>query len=139
MRGIVDAALRRLSRRFKRLYVRVGHASIAAEKLLRPLILQVLYNVRRERQLVEQLHLMLLQWFVWLSLDEAVWDATTFTKNRDSLLDVNIATAFLQKVLATRKRKRCGRPFDTTGLTVFRTLGRRAPNSLACSRALLPS
>ena len=101
LRVVVDAALRRLSPRFERLYVRFGRPSIAPEKLLRALIVQVLYTVRSERQLVEQLQYNLLfQWFVGLSLDDAVWDATTFTKNRDRLLDGDIATAFFQEVLA---------------------------------------
>jgi transposase len=83
------------------LYVRFGRPSIAPEKLLRALLLQVLYTVRSERQLVEQLQYNLLfQWFVGLSLDDAVWDATTFTKNRDRLLTGDIAEAFFQEVLA---------------------------------------
>lgn len=101
LRAVVDAALRRLSPRFERLYVRWGRPSIAPEKLLRALLLQVLYTIRSERQLVEQLQYNLLfQWFVGLSLDDAVWDATTFTKNRDRLLTGDIAEAFFQEVLA---------------------------------------
>ena len=84
LRAVVDGALRRLSPRFEKLYVRFGRPSIAPEKLLRALLLQVLYTIRSERQLVEQLQYNLLfQWFVGLSLDDAVWDATTFSKNRD--------------------------------------------------------
>ena len=101
LRTVVDAALRRLSPRFERLYVRWGRPSIAPEKLLRALLLQVLYTIRSERQLVEQLQYNLLfQWFVGLSLDDAVWDATTFTKNRDRLLTGEIAEAFFHEVLA---------------------------------------
>jgi transposase len=101
VRLIVDAALRRLSPRFEKLYVRFGRPSIAPEKLLRALLLQVLYTIRSERQLVEQLQYNLLfQWFVGLALDDAVWDATTFTKNRDRLLTGDIAEAFFQEVLA---------------------------------------
>ena len=93
--------MRRLSPRFDTLYVRLGRPSIAPEKLLRALLLQVLYTIRSERQLVEQLQYNLLfQWFVGLSLDDAVWDATTFTKNRDRLLTGDIAEAFFQEVLA---------------------------------------
>ena len=88
-------------RQFDRLYVRWGRPSIPPEKLLRALLLQQLYTIRSERQLVEQLQYNLLfQWFVGLSLDDAVWDATTFTKNRDRLLTGDIATAFLREVLA---------------------------------------
>lgn len=101
VRRVVDDALRRLSPRFERLYVRWGRPSIAPEKLLRALLLQHLYTIRSERQLVEQLQYNLLfQWFVGLSLDDAVWDATTFTKNRDRLLTGDIAEAFFQEVLA---------------------------------------
>ena len=101
LRLVVDAALRRMSPQFERLYVRWGRPSIAPEKLLRALLLQHLYTIRSERQLVEQLQYNLLfQWFVGLSLDDAVWDATTFTKNRDRLLTGDIAEAFFQEVLA---------------------------------------
>jgi transposase len=101
LRVIVDDALRRLSPRFEGLYVRWGRPSIAPEKLLRALLLQHLYTIRSERQLVEQLQYNLLfQWFVGLSLDDAVWDATTFTKNRDRLLTGDVAAAFFQEVLA---------------------------------------
>ena len=101
VRRIVDEALRRLSPQFERLYVRWGRPSIAPEKLLRALLVQILYTIRSERQLVEQLQYNLLfQWFVGLSLEDAVWDATTFTKNRDRLLAGDIAEAFFQEVLA---------------------------------------
>jgi transposase len=101
VRTIVDEVLRRLSPQFERLYVRWGRPSIAPEKLLRALLLQQLYTIRSERQVVEQLQYNLLfQWFVGLSLDDAVWDATTFTKNRDRLLTGDIADAFLREVLA---------------------------------------
>jgi transposase len=100
VRTVVDEVLRRLSPAFDGLYVRWGRPSIAPEKLLRALLLQQLYTIRSERQLVEQLQYNLLfQWFVGLSLDDAVWDATTFTKNRDRLLTGDIATAFLREVL----------------------------------------
>jgi transposase len=98
---MVDEVLRQLSPQFERLYVRWGRPSIAPEKLLRALLLQQLYTIRSERQLVEQLQYNLLfQWFVGLSLDDAVWDATTFTKNRDRLRQGDIADAFLREVLA---------------------------------------
>ena len=104
LRLVVDAALRRLSPRFEQLYVRWGRPSIAPEKLLRALLLQVLYSIRSERQLIEQLQYNLLfQWFVGLSLDDAVWDSTTFTKNRDRLLMGDIAEAFFQEVLAAAR------------------------------------
>jgi transposase len=100
VRAMVDEVLRQLSPRLEKLYVRWGRPSIAPEKLLRALLLQQLYTIRSERQLVEQLQYNLLfQWFVGLSLDDAVWDATTFTKNRDRLLAGEIADAFLREVL----------------------------------------
>ena len=87
IRSMVDKALEELSPRFEGLYSRVGRPSIAPEKLLRALLLQVLYTVRSERMLMEQLEYNLLfRWFVGLSMDDAVWDVTVFTKNRDRLL-----------------------------------------------------
>jgi hypothetical protein len=81
-------ALARLSPRFGTLYVNFGRPSIRPEKLLRALLLQALYTIRSERQLMEQLDFNLLfRWFVGLGIDDAVWSPTTFTKNRDRLLD----------------------------------------------------
>jgi len=101
LRTMVDDALRRLSAKFERLYAATGRPSIAPEKLLRASVLQMLYSIRSERQLVEQLQYNLLyQWFVGLSLDDAVWDASTFSKNRDRLLDGEIAQGFFTAVLA---------------------------------------
>jgi len=101
IRRMTDVALRRLSRRFDRLYSTTGRPSIPPEQLLRALLLQLLYSVRSERLLMEELdYSVLYRWFVGLSLDDAIWDATTFTKNRDRLLDGDIATAFFTEVLA---------------------------------------
>jgi transposase len=95
-----DAALQRLSRRFARLYSRVGRPSIAPEKLLRALLLQVLYTIRSERLLMEQLdYNLLFRWFVGLNADEPVWAPTVFSKNRDRLLDGDVAQAFFTEVL----------------------------------------
>jgi transposase len=100
IRQMVDAALQQLSRRFDGLYSEIGRPSIAPEKLLRALLLQVLYSVRSERMLMEQLNYNLLfRWFVGLNLDDPVWDATTFSKNRDRLLEGDVAQAFFQAVL----------------------------------------
>ena len=88
IRRITDRALARLSPRFGTLYVNFGRPSIAPEKLLRALLLQALYTIRSERQLMEQLdYNLLFRWFVGLGMDDAVWSPTTFTKNRDRLLD----------------------------------------------------
>jgi len=101
IRRMTDAIFDRLSPRFDRLYSTMGRPSIPPEKLLRALLLQGLYTVRSERLLIEQLQYNLLfRWFVGLSMDDPVWDATAFTKNRDRLLDGEVADAFFQEVLA---------------------------------------
>src|SRR5205085_10293724 len=85
-------------------YSTMGRPSIPPEKLLRALLLQLLYSIRSERLLMEELdYNILYRWFVGLSLDDAVWDATTFTKNRDRLLDGDVADAFFAEVLAAIK------------------------------------
>jgi transposase len=100
IRRITDRALERLSPRFGTLYVHFGRPSIPPEKLLRALLLQALYTIRSERQLMEQLdYNLLFRWFVGLGMDDAVWVPTTFTKNRDRLLDGDIAQAFFEAVL----------------------------------------
>ena len=99
IRVMVDGALKRLSPRLEALYSQIGRPSIAPEKLLRALLLQVFYSVRSERLLMEQREYNLLfRWFVGLSVDEAVWDATTFTKNRDRLLEGDIAQEFFTAI-----------------------------------------
>lgn len=100
LKALVEPVLAELSPRFDELYARGGRASIPPEQLLRALLLQVLYTLRSERQLIEQLHYNLLyRWFVGLGMDEPVWHATTFTKNRDRLVGGAIAEAFLAGVL----------------------------------------
>jgi transposase len=101
IRQMTDAVFERLSPRFDRLYSDIGRPSIAPEKLLRALLLQALYTVRSERLLMEQLQYNLLfRWFVGLSMDDPVWAPTVFSKNRDRLLDGDIAQAFFTEVLA---------------------------------------
>jgi len=101
IRRMTDAALARLSPRFDQLYSTMGRPSIPPEQLLRALLLQMLYSIRSERLLVEELdYSVLYRWFVGLSLDDPIWDATTFTKNRDRLLAGDIADAFFAEVLA---------------------------------------
>ena len=100
IREMTDEVLRQLSRRFAGLYAKTGRPSIAPEKLLRALLLQVLYSVRSERLLMEQLEYNLLfRWFVGLSMDDRVWDVSVFTKNRERLLGGAVAEAFFQRVL----------------------------------------
>jgi transposase len=107
IRRMTDAMFDRLSPRFDRLYSTIGRPSIPPEQLLRALLLQGLYTVRSERLLIEQLQYNLLfRWFVGLSMDDQVWDATTFSKNRDRLLAGDIAEAFFQEVLAEARAAR---------------------------------
>src|SRR5579863_4777611 len=98
---MVNEALRQLSARFAGLYAPVGRRSIPPEQLLRALLLQVLYSIRSERMLIEQLQYNLLfRWFVGLSMDDAVWDVTVFSKNRQRLLAGEVAQGFFQQVVA---------------------------------------
>ena len=107
IREMVDQALGELSPRFEGLPARTGRPSIAPERLLRALLLQILYTVRSERQLMEQLdYNLLFRWFVGLSADDAVWDPTVFAKNRDRLLAGDVAQAFFEAVLSQAKAKR---------------------------------
>ena len=101
IRAIVDAALQALSPAFEKLYAPIGRPSIPPEKLLRALLLQAFYSVRSERQLMEQLdYNLLFRWFVWLSMDAEIWDVTVFTKNRDRLIEGEIAAKFMARVLS---------------------------------------
>jgi transposase len=100
IRAMVDMALKGLSRSFGKMYPDWGRPSIAPEKLLRALLLQLLYSIRSERLLMEQLEYNLLfRWFVGLNVDEPVWVATVFSKNRDRLLEGEIAAKFFAQVL----------------------------------------
>ena len=100
VRRMVDRALRDMSPEFDRLYSAVGRPSIAPEKLLRALLIQVLYTIRSERMLMEQLdYNLLFRWFVGLEMDDPVWVPTVFTKNRDRLLAGDVARSFFEKVL----------------------------------------
>jgi transposase len=101
IRVLVDMVLKELSPQFTRLYSHTGRPSIAPEKLLRALLLQVLYTVRSERLLMEQLdYNLLFRWFVGLNMDDPIWDASTFSKNRERLLEGDVAHAFFAQVLA---------------------------------------
>jgi len=106
LRAMADEALRELQRRFSKLYAKAGRPSIAPEKLLRALLLQVLYSVRSERMLMEQLdYNLLFRWFVGLNMDDAIWDVTVFTKNRQRLLAGDIAEAFFEAVLMQARQR----------------------------------
>ena len=107
IRQYVDTALIALSPQLVKLYAHTGWPSIAPEKLLRALLLQVRYSLRSERLVMEELqdHL-LFRWFVGLDVDAPVWDVTVFTKNRHRLLAGAVATAFFEQVLAQAKTQR---------------------------------
>jgi len=106
IRAIVDVALRNMGPQFEAMYAKVGRPSIAPEKLLRALLLQVLYTVRSERMLMEQLNYNLLfRWFVGMNIDDAVWDVTVFTKNRERLLAAGVANTLFAEVLAQARSR----------------------------------
>jgi transposase len=107
IRVFADAALEALSEDFSQLYSGMGRPSIAPEMLLRAMLLQAFYSIRSERQLMERLDFdLLFRWFVGLGLDDPAWDHSTFSKNRDRLLEGEIAAKFLAAVLAQPKVKR---------------------------------
>src|SRR5258708_609774 len=100
IRTMVDEILRQLSPQFNQMYAKVGRPSIPPEQLLRAQLLQLFYSVRSERLLMEEMdYNILFRWFVGLNLDDAVWDATVFTKNRNRLLEAEVAKEFLARVV----------------------------------------
>jgi transposase len=107
IREVVNATLLAMSADFAELYPRLGRPGIPPERLLRALLLQCFYSVRSERQLMERLEFdLLFRWFVGLGVDDPVWDASTFSKNRDRLLEGEVAQRFLAKLLARPEVKR---------------------------------
>jgi transposase len=107
IRDMADVALKAMSPLFAQLYSHTGRPSIPPEKLLRCLLLQVLYSIRSERLLMEQLdYNLLFRWFVGLNMDDQVWDATVFTKNRERLLEGEVAGEFFEQVLAQARTAR---------------------------------
>src|ERR1035441_3202443 len=106
IRTMVDEILKQLSPQFNKMYAKVGRPSIPPEQLLRAQLLQMLYSVRSERLLMEEMdYNILFRWFVGLNLDDSVWDATVFTKNRDRLLEAEIAKEFLARVVGQARAK----------------------------------
>jgi transposase len=100
VKAMVSEALAQMDRKFEKLYSQTGRPSIAPERLIRALLLQVLYTIRSERLLVEQLEYNLLfRWFVGLSVDEPVWDHSSFSKNRDRLLEADIARELFENIV----------------------------------------
>src|SRR5712672_463512 len=107
IRSLTDAALESLSADFAALYSALGRPSIPPEMLLRAMLLQAFYSVRSERLLMERLEFdLLFRWFVGIGVDEPAWDHSVFSKNRDRLLDGEIAAKFLGAVLAQPRVKR---------------------------------
>ena len=107
VRRLADEALASMSERFEALYSGIGRPSIAPEMLLRATLLQAFFSIRSERQLVEQIdYNLLFRWFVGLPLDAAIWHATVFTKNRDRLMETEVARAFLAALVGLPRVKR---------------------------------
>src|SRR5258708_40365796 len=106
IRTMVDEILKELSPQFHKMYAKVGRPSIPPEQVLRAQLLQMLYSVCSERLLMEEMdYNILFRWFVGLNLDDAVWDATVFSKNRDRLLEAEIAKEFLVRVVGQARAK----------------------------------
>jgi transposase len=106
IRMMVDTVLKALSPQFDQLYSHTGRLSIAPEPLLRALLLQVLYTIRSERLLMEQLdYNLLFRWFAGVNMDDPIWDASTFSKNRERLLEGDVAHAFFDQVLAQARER----------------------------------
>ncbi|HEX6822368.1 MAG TPA: IS5 family transposase, partial [Candidatus Sulfotelmatobacter sp.] len=106
IRTMVDEILKQLSPQFDKMYAKVGRPSIPPEQLLRAQLLQMFYSVRSERLLMEEMdYNILFRWFVGLNLDDPVWDATVFTKNRDRLLEAEVAKEFLERVVAQAREQ----------------------------------
>jgi transposase len=107
IRAMADLALWSMSSRFDEMYSQTGRPSIPPEKLLRAQLLQMLYSVRSERLLMEEIdYSVLFRWFVGMNMDEPVWDVTVFTKNRDRLLDGDVAREFLCEVVKQAQEKK---------------------------------
>lgn len=106
IRTMADQALSNMTERFDGMYAKTGRPSIPPEKLLRAQLVQMLYSVRSERLLMEEIdYSMLFRWFVGMNLDEPVWDVTVFTKNRDRLLEGDVAREFLCEVVEQARKK----------------------------------
>ena len=106
IRAMADLALWSMSSRFDEMYSQTGRPSIPPEKLLRAQLLQMLYSIRSERLLMEEIdYSVLFRWFVGMNMDEPVWDVTVFTKNRDRLLDGDVAREFLCEVVRQAQEK----------------------------------
>jgi len=127
IRKMVDEILKEMSPQFGRLYSDVGRPSIAPERLLRSLLLQIFYSVRSERMLMEQLQYNLLfRWFVGVEMDEAVWNHAVFSKNRERLLNEEIAESFFQRVLERAKPHMSDEHFTVDGTLIEAWAGQKS-------------
>src|SRR5277367_4442082 len=129
VRAMTDAALQGISPQLDALYARLGRPSIAPEKLLRAMLLQVLYSVRSERQLMEQVQYNLLfRWFIGLSMDDAVWVPTVFTKNRERLIKHDAVIEFFNEVVGIAEKKcwLCGEHFSVDGTLIQAWAGHKS-------------
>lgn len=134
IKGVVHAALVSLDSEFALLYAEEGRPAIAPERLLRASLVQILFSIRSERQLMEQLHYNLLfRWFVGLSIDEPVWVPTVFTKNRDRLLDTEMSQKFWRRSL--RAGVNVGRRLTSLSSDRTATIRFKRPFSSSSSRS----
>jgi transposase len=119
IRTLVDEVLRDMSREFTGLYAAVGRPSIPPERLLRAQLLQIFYSIRSERLLMEQLdYNLLFRWFVGMEMDEPIWSTTVFTKNRDRLLNQDIARSFFGRVVERAKDLMSDEHFTVDGTLI---------------------
>src|SRR5258705_3778188 len=127
IRKIVDEILREMSPKFQKLYSDVGRPSIAPERLLRSLLLQIFYSVRSERMLIEQLQYNLLfRWFVGMEMEEAVWNHAAYSKNRERLLNEEIAEGFFRRVLERAKPHMSDEHFTVGGTLIEAWAGQKS-------------
>jgi transposase len=127
VRKMVDEILKEMSPQFAKLYSDVGRPSIAPERLLRSLLLQIFYSVRSERLLIEQLQYNLLfRWFVGMEMDEAVWNHAVFSKNRERLLNEEMAEAFFQRVLERAQPHMSDEHFTVDGTLIEAWAGQKS-------------
>ena len=119
VRKVVDEIFRTMSKQFDGLYSAIGRPSIPPERLLRALLLQILYSVRSERMLMEQLdYNLLFRWFVGLEMDEPIWNYAVFSKNRDRLLNQDLARVFFDRVLSQAKQHLSDEHFTVDGTLI---------------------
>jgi transposase len=127
IRKMVDEILKEMSPQFQKLYSDVGRPSIAPERLLRSLLLQIFYSVRSERMLMEQLRYNLLfRWFVGMEMDETVWNHAVFSKNRERLLNEEIAESFFQRVLERARPHISDEHFTVDGTLIEAWAGQKS-------------